>query len=113
MSFFDTFKDTGGKYLKEAEKDVLMENGIAFEITGLVFDEQNKYGARWVAQCHGPDPSSETIEEGDYNISFPYGTVESRDRMLSEMSKYLEREDAEPVMVKLTLKGRSKVLVPA
>ena len=105
MSFFDEYKEIGGNFVSADEKQVLMDQGIPFQIIAVVDDDGNKYGARFVAKALVPDP--ESGDEEERAISFPKDTVESRDRMLSEMQKYLEREDAEPVMVKLEKVGRS------
>lgn len=109
--FFSEYKEVGGNFVKAEEKQVLMDNGIPFQIIDIVFDPENKYGARFIAKILLPDP--ETGADVERAIGFPHGTVESRDRMLREMSAYLEREDAEPVMVKLEQVGRSIIIRPA
>jgi len=105
LSFWDEYKEIGGNYLKAAEKDVLMENGIPFTVTSVTLDNHPQYGERYVASVNVPNP--ETGEEEERAISFPFGTVESRDRMLAQMAEYLGRDDAEEVKVKLEKAGRS------
>lgn len=105
MGFFDEYKEIGGNYVKADEKQVLIDNGIPFQVTAVVADDENKYGPRYVATVLLPDP--ENGDEAERAISFPKGTVDSRDRMLNQMMNYLEREDAEPVLVKLDKVGRS------
>lgn len=110
MGFFDEYKEIGGNFIGAEEKQVLIDNGIPMEVLAVVMDEANKYGPRFVAKVSVPDPA--TGEEAERAISFPTGTVESRDRMLTQLASYLERADAEPVRVKLEKVGRS-ILVRA
>jgi hypothetical protein len=113
MSFFDEYVDIGGgSWVKGPEKQVLMDNGIPFQVTAVVDDDTNSYegqaSPRFVVVALIPDP--ETGSEEERKIGFPKGTVESRDRMLSQMAEYLEREDADAVIVKLEKVGRSILL---
>lgn len=108
MSFWDEYKEIGGNFIKADEKDVLMENGIPMKVLAVVEDQANKYGPRYVAKVEVPNP--ETGEAEERAISFPIGTVESRDRMLSQLVDYLGREDADEVVIKLEKVGRSILL---
>lgn len=108
MGFFDEYKEIGGNFIKAEEKQVLIDNGIPFRVVEVVADDENKYGPRYVATVLLPDP--ENGAEAERAVAFPKGTVESRDRMLGQMAAYLDRDDAEPVMVKLEKVGRSIVL---
>lgn len=114
MSFFDEYKEIGGRFLKAEDKQVLIDNGIPFQVTEVQADDENQYGPRFVAKTLLPVTLAEGAvadnEESEVNIAFPKGTVESRDRMLKQMSEYLEREDAAPVIVKLEKVGRSILL---
>ncbi len=109
--FFDSYKEIGGNFIGAAEKQVLIENGIPMSISSLVHDENNKFGPRFVATVTLPDPA--TGEDTERAISFPIGTVDSRDRMLGEMEKYLDGEDADEVRIKLEKVGRSILVRPA
>lgn len=117
MSFFDEYEDLsgGGEWMKAPEKEVLIQNGIPVEIKAVIDDATNTYqGApmpRYVAVALVPNPENGEGEER--KIGFPQGTVESRDRMLAQMAEYLQREDAEPVIVKIARVGRSIVLQQA
>lgn len=106
--FFAEYKEVGGNFVKADEKQVLMDNGIPFQVIDIVVDDENKYGPRFIAKVLLPDP--ETGEPAERAIGFPKGTVESRDRMLNQMGAYLERDDAEPVIVKLEQVGRSIII---
>ena len=105
MAFWDEYKEVGGNYIGADEKAVLMENGIPLTVVDVIEDQANQYGPRWVAKVMAPNP--ESGDEEERAISFPIGTVESRDRMLKQLSEYLAREDAETVVVKLEKAGRS------
>lgn len=109
MSFFDNFQDAGGgNYVAADEKDVLIENGIPFKVTGVVFEEEGKFGDRYVIRIDLPNP--ENGEEEERLMSFGAGSVESRDRMLRAMMAYLEDADAEPPEVKLEKIGRAVLI---
>ncbi len=108
MGFFDEYKEIGGNFVGAEEKQVLIDNGIPFEVLAVIMDEANKYGPRFVTKVMLPDPA--TGDEQERAISFPTGTVESRDRMLTQLAEYLDRPDADPVMVKLEKVGRSIIV---
>lgn len=115
MSFWDNYRDVGGassgKYISSDEKQVLIDNGVVFEITALQEDRENKYGPRYVAFV--TIPASDDDDPLDAKISFPLDSgVDSRDTMLRNMEQYLEKDDSEPVKVKLTKVGRAIAIVP-
>lgn len=110
MGFWDEYKEPTGSWVKAAEKQVLIENGIPFQIT-TVSKGDYQGEPRYVVGALVPNP--ETGDEEERLFGFPIGTVESRDRMLGQMAEYLEREDSEPVTVKLEKAGRSILLRPA
>lgn len=112
MAFWDEYKEVGGNFVKAPEKQILMDEGVPFPITSVVEDQTNKYGPRYVAQVVIPE-GVDGCEAGERTISFPIGTVESRDRMLSQMEKYLDRDDADDVTVKLEKVGQSILIRPA
>lgn len=111
MGFFDEFTDTsGGAFVGKDDKAVLMEQGIAFPITALSVQDSPQYGERYVATVvipAGVFDGEGDDEERDRLISFPKGTVESRDRMLDAMIGWLEDPSNEPPVVKLEKVGRS------
>lgn len=108
LGFWDEYKEIGGNFIKAEEKQVLMDNGVPMKVLALIEDQANQYGPRWVAQVEVPNP--ETGEDEERAISFPIGTVESRDRMLNQLNDYLGSEGAEDVFVKLEKVGRSILL---
>lgn len=112
MGFFDTYVDFGSaKYVTRDEKNVLMNNGIPFTIKSVTRDDDNKFGPRYVCSVLLPDPT--TGDEEERNMAFSIGKVESRNRMLGQLSEYLKGEGAEPVRVKLELNGQSHIIRPA
>ena len=109
-SFFDTFQDTSSSgYLNKDDKQVLIDNGISFPITSVKVEDHPEYGERYVCGVTVPSLENEGETE-DRLLSFPIGTVESRDRMLEAMSKWLDDPTAEPPVVKLDKVGRSLIL---
>lgn len=112
MGFFDEYKDIGGgSYISADEKAVLIENGIPFQITDVQYQEESKYGERYVCRVLTPDPESGETEER--LMSFTAGTVESRDRMLKALEAWLEEGDNEPPYVKLEKVGRAVIISKA
>jgi hypothetical protein len=109
--FFDTYKDIGGgEYIGSDEKNVLIENGIPIQIIDVVYQEESKYGERFVTRVMAPDP--ETGEPSERLMSFSAGTVDSRDRMLTALTEWLDEADNEPPYVKLEKVGRAVIIVP-
>lgn len=110
MSFFDTYKDIGGgEYVGADEKNVLIDNGIPVQITDVVYQEESKFGARFVCRVLLPDEETGAYDD-ERLMSFTAGTVDSRDRMLRAMADYLDDADAEEVWVKFTKVGRSVII---
>jgi hypothetical protein len=118
LGFFDEFQDTsGGNYVGKDEKAALMEAGASFPIVALKLDDHPQHGERFVATVLLPekDDEGEYVEgtQEERLITFPYGTVESRDRMLTAMVAWLEDPANEPPVVKLEKVGRSIIVRPA
>lgn len=112
MSFFDNYEDAGpGNWVSADEKDAIIENGIPFKIIAVTYEEEGKYGDRFVLRIELPNP--ETGEEEERLMGYGAGTVESRDRMLRSMKSYLEDADAVPPEVKIERIGRAVIIRPA
>lgn len=106
MGFFDEYKDvSGGSWVGKEEKAELIEAGSVISVTSVIFDPTNKYGERYVVKFQ--------LDGEDRSIGFGAGTVESRDRMLSALSAYLDNNEGETVDLILTQKGRSVILEEA
>lgn len=114
MSFWDNYEDLsgGGEWIKAAEKQVLVENGIPVKVTKVVDDPENQYGTRFVLFVEVPNP--ETGEPESRKLPFPYGTgAESRDRMINGMKSYLDENPDEEIVVKIAKVGRGFYLEQA
>ena len=112
--FFDTYQDIGGgKYVDAKEKDALIENGVPFEITDVVYQSESKFGARFVCRVVLPDFEDENGEGEDRLMSFGANSVESRDRMLNALMEYLKDPEATPPSVRLEKAGRATLIVKA
>lgn len=106
-NFWDSYEDIGGgNWVSAEEKKVMAEEGIPLTITGVVDDDGNKYGARYVVKFNSPDP--ETGEEEERNLGLQKDVVDSRDRFLKQAQEYL-RGGGEPITAKLAIVGRSYV----
>jgi hypothetical protein len=113
--FFAQYEDEGGdaQYLSKAEKQALIDNATAFEVKAVAFQPEKGY--------KGSDRFLLTIDlDGETRLlSFGTGTVDSRDRMLGAMSKYLQTPDASSPKVRIEeLESRGgnnppQVIVPA
>ena len=109
--FFDGYKDIGGgDYVDKDEKDVLIDNGIPFRITDVVYQEESKFGERFVCRVLLPDTESGEENDEERLMSFGAGTVESRDRLLRALAEWLDEADNEPPFVKLTRAGRAVII---
>ena len=105
MGFFENFQDTSGlNWISKDEKAVLIDEGVEFPILS-VSRAESKFGPRYVVTTD--------IEDETRAIGFPAGSVESRDRMLDALEKYLESEDAEPPVVRLVRAGNSILIKEA
>lgn len=114
MGFFDGYQDLGGggQWADAPFKKTLIDNGITFQIVGVTHDPENVYGPRFVAFTIVPD--FETGEDTEVKIGFPIGSgVGGRDAMLTAMKDYLEKDDAEPVYVKLEQPNKAILITPA
>lgn len=101
--FFDTYKEVGGNFVKEAEKKELIRAAVTFPVLDVVFAEGTQYGDQYFLKTE--------LEGEDRVFAFTKGSVESRDRMLRALQDYLATADSdeefETPFVKLVKKGRS------
>lgn len=107
MGFFDEYKDSSSStFVKADEKAQLIEDGTPFPIIAIAKEDHSEFGERFNATVLLPG------DEGDVEktISFPTGSVESRDRMLEAMEKFLDDPTNTPPVVVLYKKGRSILL---
>jgi hypothetical protein len=100
----------GGSFVGEAEKNELIDNGVTFPIVSLRTDDHPQYGERYVATVMLENDEG---EEEERVITFPIATVDSRDRVLATMMKFLDDPANDPPLCKLSRVGRSILVRPA
>lgn len=97
-------KESGGGavFLSKAEKELLISDGVAFRITNVKQEPENKFGPRYVVTVE--------LEGESRKVGFGKGSVFTRDRMLEYIKEMLDA-GAEPPTMKIELDGRSQMLV--
>lgn len=112
MGFFDEYKDSGagGTWIGKDEKAELIANGVPLVVTAISQEDHSDYGERYIADVTLPDEYASEDGETARQVSFPKGTVESRDRMLDAMEKWLDDPTHESPTVKLEKVGRSIIV---
>ncbi len=109
MGFDFSKYDSGGDWIKAAEKKVIAESGIPVRVIKIVEEEENRFDQpRFVLTVEVPDP--ETGEDAERKIGFPIGSgVESRDRLLYALMAHID-ETNEQVDVKFEKIGQSYLI---
>lgn len=115
--FFDENPDLvtggsgGGAYITKEEKAEMIENGTPFTAIAVRFEEGRGYEG---ADRHVIDILMEDDDglEEERLLAFNVG-VDSRERFLERLEKFLEVEGNDPARLKLTKKGRSVIIVSA
>lgn len=104
MGFFDEYEDTSGTsvYLKKADKEQLIRDGQPFVVNAVTLEDHSEYGERYVIDT--------VLDDRERKIAFNTDSVESRDRMLSALEKWLDDPDNEKPVVLLEKKGRSVLI---
>lgn len=104
---FAAYSGGSGSYITAAEKQVIAENGIPFQITAIrkVFKfEKDHYDLSILL----PNPAN--AEEEDRVLSFAIGSgAESRDASLAGLEKHFD-DGGEPKLAKLEKIGRGYYL---
>jgi hypothetical protein len=103
----------GGGYLTPDEKAELVENETPFEITGVRYEAENKFGPRFVVTLVLPDPA--TGDNETRMVGFPEGSgVTSRDDLLQAMiDDHFGAGEKSPIPCILAKGGNSFLLKPA
>jgi len=104
MGFFDEYQDTSaGNWVKAEGKADLMESGTPFTVRSCSLEDTERFGERYRLEV--------TLVDGEEALmGFGAGSVDSRDRMLDAMAKYLEDDKAAKPIVVLEKNGRSQIL---
>lgn len=114
MAFWDnhTAGSGGGGYLSPEEKAELVENETPFEITGVRYEEENKFGPRFVVTLVLPDPA--TGDNETRMVGFPEGSgVTSRDELLQAMiDDHFGAGEKDPIPAILAKGGNSFLVLP-
>ena len=114
MSFWDSHEvKSGGGYLSPEEKAALVESEQVFDITGIKYEPENKYGARYVLTLSVPDPA--TGENETRMIGFVTNSgVTSRDDILKAMlDDHFGAGETEPIPAILAKGGNAFLILPA
>lgn len=120
--FFDENPDVleggGGDFVSEAEKISLANDGVPFAVT-QVRREPDPFNKGKTNEDTGEPYERHVLHiviadgEDERKMAFSINKVESRNRMLDTMEKWLEDPSNEPPVVKLEKINRSWVLRPA
>ena len=115
MSFWDSHSadSGGGGYLTPDEKEELVASEQPFEITGVRFEAENKYGPRFVLTLSVPNPA--TGDNETRMVGFVKGSgVTSRDDLLQAMiDDHFGAGETDPIPVILTKGGQAFLIKPA
>lgn len=112
MTFWDENPDVGapqGSFVSSDEKAALAASGTPL-VASTISLREGRFGDEYVVAVDVPD--DETGEPEQRVLTFPIGSVQSRDAALKRMEEYLRQEDAEPVSFKIEKAGRAYVLRP-
>jgi len=114
MAFWDEHEvSSGGGYLSPEEKQALVESEQPFEITGVRYEAENKFGPRYVITISLPDPT--TGDQETRMVGFPKGSgVTSRDDILQAMlDDHFGAGETEAIPAVLAKGGNSFLIKPA
>lgn len=114
MSFWDTHEvSSGSGYLSPEEKQALVESEQPFDIVGVKFEPENKFGPRYVVTLKQPNPA--TGDEETRLVGFPKGSgVTSRDDILQAMiDDHFGAGETDPIPAVLAKGGNSFLIKPA
>jgi hypothetical protein len=115
LSFWDTHDagSGGGGYLTPDEKAELIEAETVFEVTAVRYEEENKYGPRFVVTLTLPDPA--TGENETRMVGFPVGSgVTTRDDLLQAMvDDHFGAGEKDGIPAILAKGGNAILLLPA
>lgn len=91
-----------GFYVSKDEKAELIKQGTEFTAQA-VEERAGKFTDREYVLVIN-------LDDEERGLTFPIGSVDSRDRLLADLQLYLDQPDAEPVILKIAQVGRSHVL---
>jgi len=103
--FFDSFVEVSGNWIGKEEKKTMVTDETPFPVLAVAKANTGKYGPRYVVKTE--------LDGEERLLSFAASGVESRDRLFDALIEYQERDDAEPVVVKMKQSGQSILVVNA
>jgi hypothetical protein len=103
----------GGGYLSPEEKAELVDTETPFDVTGVRYEAEGKYGPRFVVTLVLPDPA--TGDNETRMLGVPKGSgVTSRDDLLQAMiDDHFGVGETEPIPCILSKGGQAFLLKPA
>lgn len=113
--FWSTHEVKSGKgaFLSPDEKAALIESGQPFDVTGIKFEPEGKFGKRFVLSLDIPDPVTGENEARKIGFVLDSG-VESRDDILQAMHEdHFEAGETDPIPCILSKGGNAILLLPA
>jgi hypothetical protein len=114
VAFWDSHTvNSGSGYLSPEEKDALVKSEQPFDITGVRFEAENKFGPRYVVTLVLPNPA--TGDNETRMVGFPKGSgVTSRDDILQAMiDDHFGAGETEAIPAVLAKGGNSFLIKPA
>ena len=104
---------SGSGYLSPEEKDALAKSGQPFEITGVAFEADNKFGPRYKITLALPDEATGETETRLMGLAKGSG-VTSRDDILQAMiDDHFGAGESDPISAILEKAGNSYLIKPA
>ena len=86
----DLFADTGNFYMTEDEKVGHIAAGTRFYITGVSYDDEGKFGARYLVSVTPADLDNASTKGWSFAASSPKNHTEARDASLNKLMDALD-----------------------
>ena len=115
MSFWDTHEVKSGKgaFLKPEEKDALIKSGQPFDVVGIKYEAEGKFGARYVLSLEIPDAVTGEPESRKIGFVLDSG-VDSRDEIVKAMAEdHFGAGEESPIPCILSKGGNAILILPA
>jgi hypothetical protein len=114
LGFWDQHEvKSGGGYLTPDEKAALIESEQPFDVTGIKYEAEGKYGPRYVLTLAVPDPATGDNETRMLGFVINSG-VTSRDDILKAMlDDHFGAGETDPIPAILAKGGNAILILPA
>jgi len=112
VSFWDKHEVKQGKgaFLSPDEKAALIESGQPFDVTGIKYEAEGKFGARYVLSLAIPDAVTGEPESRKIGFVLDSG-VESRDEIVKAMAEEHFGAGEESAIPCILSKGGNAILI--